>query len=55
MTRRRSLSDEERALWTGIVRSIKPLQRARKESAGPAKAIEVDVGAAAKLCRHRVQ
>ena len=40
MTRRRSLSDEERALWTGIARSIKPLHRARKESAEPAEAIE---------------
>ena len=42
MTRRRSLSDEERALWTGIVRSIKPMHRARKESAEPvAEPIEV--------------
>lgn len=41
MTRRRSLSDEEHALWTGIARSIKPLHRGRKESAEPAKAIEV--------------
>jgi DNA-nicking Smr family endonuclease len=41
MTRRRSLSDEERALWTGIVRSIKPMHRARKESAEPAEAIAI--------------
>jgi DNA-nicking Smr family endonuclease len=27
MSRRRPLSDEERALWTGIARSIKPLRR----------------------------
>ncbi len=26
MSRRRSLSDEERALWTGVARSIKPLR-----------------------------
>lgn len=30
MTRRRSLSEEERALWTGFVRSITPLGRASK-------------------------
>jgi DNA-nicking Smr family endonuclease len=34
MSRRRSLSDEEDALWRGIARSIKPLPRAR-----PAKEI----------------
>lgn len=27
MSRRRSLSDEERALWTGVARSIRPLPR----------------------------
>ncbi len=47
MTRRRSLSDEEHALWTGIARSIKPLHRARKQSAEPAKAIEVSSSGAA--------
>ena len=31
MSRRRSLSEEERALWTGVARSIKPL-RARRPS-----------------------
>jgi DNA-nicking Smr family endonuclease len=35
MSRRRSLSDEERALWSGVVRSITPLQRLR-EPAVPA-------------------
>jgi DNA-nicking Smr family endonuclease len=30
MNRRRSLSDEERALWRGIARSIKPLPRAKQ-------------------------
>ena len=29
MTRRRQLSDEEQALWSGFVRSIKPLHRAK--------------------------
>jgi DNA-nicking Smr family endonuclease len=38
MSRRRSLSDEERALWTGIARSIKPLHQARRaaETSDPA-------------------
>ncbi len=40
MTRRRSLSDEEHALWTGIARSIKPLHRARNKPAEPVNAIE---------------
>jgi DNA-nicking Smr family endonuclease len=30
MSRRRQLSDEERALWTGFARSIKPLDQARQ-------------------------
>jgi len=34
MTRRRQLSDEEHALWTGFVRSIKPLRKS-KQTAGP--------------------
>jgi DNA-nicking Smr family endonuclease len=29
MSRRRELSEEERALWTGVVRSIAPLRRSR--------------------------
>jgi DNA-nicking Smr family endonuclease len=29
MTRRRQLTEEERALWSGVVRSIKPLRRLR--------------------------
>jgi DNA-nicking Smr family endonuclease len=32
MTRRRHLSDEEHALWTGFVRSIKPLRKTKTES-----------------------
>jgi DNA-nicking Smr family endonuclease len=40
MSRRRELSEEERALWTGVVRSITPLRRSKKiarleESAKP--------------------
>jgi DNA-nicking Smr family endonuclease len=30
MSRRRQLSEEERTLWSGIARSIKPLRRVRK-------------------------
>ena len=30
MSRRRSLSDEERALWSGVARSIKPLRHSRQ-------------------------
>jgi DNA-nicking Smr family endonuclease len=42
MSRRRSLSDEERALWTGIARSIKPLRRPRRavEVSEPAPSAE---------------
>jgi DNA-nicking Smr family endonuclease len=32
MSRRRSLSDEERALWTGVARSITPLRHAREST-----------------------
>ena len=35
MTRRRSLSDEERELWTGFARAIKPLPDAKKATAKP--------------------
>ena len=35
MTRRRSLSDEERELWTGFARTIKPLPDAKKATAEP--------------------
>ena len=37
MTRRRSLSDDEQALWLGVARSIRPLSRRR-----PAAAPEID-------------
>jgi DNA-nicking Smr family endonuclease len=40
MSRRRPLSDEERALWTGFVRSIKPLDQARE----PTEAAEPSAG-----------
>jgi DNA-nicking Smr family endonuclease len=33
MTRRRQLSDEEQALWTGFSRSITPLRRVEQEAA----------------------
>lgn len=33
MSRRRQLSEEERALWTGVVRSIAPLRRSREPAA----------------------
>jgi DNA-nicking Smr family endonuclease len=56
MSRRRQLSDEERALWRGFARSITPLRgtgRGRKASAeekdaahAPAKALEVRVSPA---------
>jgi DNA-nicking Smr family endonuclease len=39
MSRRRQLSDEERALWAGFARSIAPLRQPR----GPAKASEADL------------
>lgn len=32
MTRRRSLSDEERELWAGVARAIKPLPRAKRST-----------------------
>ena len=32
MSRRRRLSDEERALWTGFVRSITPLREAAEHA-----------------------
>jgi DNA-nicking Smr family endonuclease len=39
MSRRRPLSDEEHALWTGIARSIKPLRR-KKTSVEPSLATD---------------
>jgi DNA-nicking Smr family endonuclease len=35
MSRRRSLSDDERALWTGLARSITPLRRAPRPDEPP--------------------
>lgn len=38
MNRRRELSDEERALWSGFARSIKPLRALREPDAAAARA-----------------
>jgi DNA-nicking Smr family endonuclease len=38
MSRRRQLSDEERALWAGFARSITPLRQSRKTAEPAAKA-----------------
>jgi DNA-nicking Smr family endonuclease len=38
MSRRRQLSDEDRALWAGFARSITPLRQARKTAEPAAKA-----------------
>jgi DNA-nicking Smr family endonuclease len=38
MSRRRQLSDEELALWSGLARSIKPLRRREKSDTLPAAA-----------------
>ena len=40
MSRRRRLSDEERALWTGFVRSITPLREAADAPEAPARESE---------------
>jgi len=40
MSRRRRLSDEERALWTGFVRAITPLREAADTPEAPAQASE---------------
>ncbi len=37
MSRRRQLSDEEEALWTGVARSIKPLRPSKAKSKAGAK------------------
>lgn len=50
MSRRRHLTDEERALWTGFARSIKPLDHAQEptalEAAAPASGGETAPAAA---------
>jgi DNA-nicking Smr family endonuclease len=38
MSRRRQLSDEERALWTGLARSIEPLKRRKANTSEPTPA-----------------
>jgi DNA-nicking Smr family endonuclease len=42
MSRRRSLSDEERALWGGLARSVKPLRRPRDFAASATRAEAAD-------------
>jgi DNA-nicking Smr family endonuclease len=46
MGRRRSLSDEERALWSGVARSVAPLRGARKSAAPPEPADQEAAAAA---------
>jgi DNA-nicking Smr family endonuclease len=50
MSRRRSLSDEERALWTGIARSIKPLRPSHRaaEVSEPTQSAKVPIEVPAK-------
>ena len=56
MTRRRPLSDEERALWTGFARSIKPLTVARtKRTAEPPASGRRSEARASAARRRRVQ
>jgi DNA-nicking Smr family endonuclease len=55
MSRRRHLSEEERALWTGVVRSIKPLRRAPKpppETAAPSVSVEAVAALPRPAARH---
>jgi DNA-nicking Smr family endonuclease len=50
MSRRRSLSDEERALWTGVARSIKPLRPSHRaaEVSEPTQSAKVPIKVPAK-------
>ena len=50
MSRRRSLSDEERALWTGVARSIKPLRPSHRaaEVSEPTQSAKVLIKVPAK-------
>jgi DNA-nicking Smr family endonuclease len=50
MSRRRSLSEEERALWTGVARSIKPLRARRPivENPEPGQSMELSAKPADK-------
>jgi DNA-nicking Smr family endonuclease len=50
MSRRRSLSDEERALWTGVARSIKPLRPSHRaaEVLEPTQSAKVSIKVPAK-------
>jgi DNA-nicking Smr family endonuclease len=52
MTRRRSLSDDERALWDTVTRAVRPLRRRKvKEAAEVAEAETVAAHPPAKLAR----
>ena len=54
MNRRRSLSDEEHALWSGVARSVTPLRRAAKRSEpqdSSATAATADAAAKASAAR----
>jgi DNA-nicking Smr family endonuclease len=55
MSRRRRLSEEERALWTGYARSIRPLDRARKPAETTEPSIGDDKPASATPPRHAVR
>jgi DNA-nicking Smr family endonuclease len=55
MSRRRQLSDEERALWTGFARSIKPLDQARVPAEFATSAAAADEPAPAPPSRPAVR
>jgi DNA-nicking Smr family endonuclease len=42
MSRRRSLSDEEETLWSGVTRSVKPLRSGTAKRKAAAKAVSAD-------------
>ncbi len=52
MSRRRQLSEEERALWTGFVRSITPLRGAQDKAAPPAGGGETAPTSPRRAARH---
>jgi DNA-nicking Smr family endonuclease len=51
MNRRRSLSDEEHALWSGVARSVTPLRRAAKRSEPQDSSATADAAAKASAAR----
>jgi DNA-nicking Smr family endonuclease len=48
MSRRRALSDEEEALWSGVVRGVKPLRPVRAKAKAMAKAAAKPAAAASE-------